>query len=157
MKYPKWHCCSGRDEAYALEDQGYLVPSTSRTDREIILSEIDWFAKQALEHRRQESKEPVERWKGFEIGMALANSLAAESLAIAAGIASRAPDDYHLKYFREQQAKIRPVVGLKPGSPLDAPDKQRAGDPAKSAALVADPAGAALNDRQDACPTLGAA
>ena len=155
----KWGCCDGHVDE--LLDQGYHVPSTSRTDRQIILHEIDCSASLAENYRRRALEDKQRGWDpGHWEVMQLAYSLVAANLSVSIGIASSLYRcEERLKHFREWSSRIRPVVGLKPGSSaMDEPDKQRAGAPAQGA-VVGFPAAALCPDEthgQDARATITA-
>lgn len=107
-KYPKtnWGCCEGHQDE--LLDQGYKVPHTDLSDRQIILQAIDRHARLALDDRRDARKQEHGYSKGFDNGSALTHELSAASLAVAIGIASDTwQSAERLKHFREWGGRPR--------------------------------------------------
>jgi hypothetical protein len=107
----KHHCCQNQLQVDALFDGGFHVPCSHRTDREIILDQINFFSAMAEAYRRQdELNKEHDYCAGHDRGVAIAWSIAAANLAERAGIASNIDNsEVHLKYFRKRQAELAAV------------------------------------------------
>jgi hypothetical protein len=102
----KWGCCEGHEDE--LLDQGYQVPHTDMSDRQIILKVIDRNSSLALICLRAATNEEHGYCKGFDRGSGLSHAQVAADLAVEIGIASNiCRSAERLKHFREWGGRVR--------------------------------------------------